>query len=205
MNGWVLPPLAETSLGNALLFGFIVCLVAFLCAWLLCKIDKWADSYSSEDRLNEEDKFNFRDITRFDAQFWLLALTNLFVYGSVFPYIQNVSENLITKYNFSDREAAVLFGVPYIIAVVICPIFGIISDKIGKRVKFIITSLSILIFGFFLSAVIPGCPPDKEKCYYELAPLFFIGIGYAIYLAVFYGSIPLTVEYTTVGTAFGIV
>jgi len=204
VNGWILPSLFEDyGLGAALLVGFIVCLIAFLAAYLLCYLDRRADGYSVEDRINEEDKFNIRDIRYFGFSFWMLALTNWFIYMSVFPYIQNVSKLLIDKYNFDDRHAAILFGVPYIVSAVISPIFGLVGDKCGKRVQLIMASNLILILAFFISMVLPGCP-DEGTCYYEFAPLLFVGIGYAIYLAVFWGSIPLTVEKQSVGTAFGI-
>lgn len=49
---------------------------------------------------------------------------------------------------------------------------------------------------------LPSCP-DGEKCYSELGPLVLVGIGYSIYAAALWGSIPYVVEAKTVGTAFG--
>ena len=46
-------------------------------------------------------------------------------------------------------------------------------------------------------------PECEEVCYIELAPLILVGIGYSIYAAALWGSIPYVVEARTVGTAFG--
>lgn len=46
-------------------------------------------------------------------------------------------------------------------------------------------------------------PECEEACYIEIWPLVFIGIGYSIYAAALWGSIPYVVEARTVGTAFG--
>jgi hypothetical protein len=47
--------------------------------------------------------------------------------------------------------------------------------------------------------------PECDQCYSELAPLILVGIGYSIYGAALWGSIPYVVEARTVGTAFGFV
>jgi len=47
--------------------------------------------------------------------------------------------------------------------------------------------------------------PECNQCYSELAPLILVGIGYSIYGAALWGSIPYVVEARTVGTAFGFV
>lgn len=46
---------------------------------------------------------------------------------------------------------------------------------------------------------------DCDECYIELVPLILVGIGYSIYGAALWGSIPYVVEAKTVGTAFGFV
>lgn len=50
--------------------------------------------------------------------------------------------------------------------------------------------------------LLPGCEKGEE-CYREIGPLVLIGIGYSIYAAALWGSIPYVVESRTVGTAFG--
>ncbi len=45
--------------------------------------------------------------------------------------------------------------------------------------------------------------PDCNQCKSEFGPLILVGIGYSIYAAALWGSIPYVVEAKTVGTAFG--
>lgn len=204
INGWIIPQVQEEhGLGTALLIGFIVCGVSLFAALILCYLDRRADQYSVETTIIEEEKFKFRDIFRLGLSFWLLALSSLYIYMTVFPYMQNVVRQLNEKYKLDNREAAVLFGVPYIVSAVVCPILGLVSDKCGRRVQFIMMAHLILISAFIVSMSLPGCPND-EQCYYEFAPLLLIGFGYSIYISVFFGSIPLLVEQKNVGTAYGI-
>ena len=61
----------------------------------------------------------------------------------------------------------------------------------------------ILILAFLISMFLPECDPN-ETCYQEFAPLLFIGVGYSIFIIMFFASIPLLVEQKNVGTAYGI-
>jgi MFS family permease len=107
------------------------------------------------------------------------------------------------KYGFDEDEAGKLIAIPYYISAGFSPIFGYTVDKIGRRVIFITISSIILICAFTLSMLVPSC--GEQKCHYEVYPLVLIGFGYSLYASVIWGSIPYTVDASTVGTAFGIV
>lgn len=93
-----------------------------------------------------------------------------------------------------------MFGVPYIIAAVFAPILGLTIDRIGKRAILICLSSVILICAYFSSMLMPEC----DQCYNEMYPLVLTGIGYSIYAAAIWGSIPYIVSKHTLGTAFGL-
>lgn len=46
--------------------------------------------------------------------------------------------------------------------------------------------------------------PDCDECWYSVLPMLLLGIGYALYAAVMWASIPLVVKQEAVGTAFGV-
>lgn len=119
---------------------------------------------------------------------------------SVFPYIQVASDLLQSKYHFDKVHAGYLFGVPYIISAILSPILGLTIDHVGKRALLIILSSVILTCAYATSMMMPEC----DQCYNEMYPLVLTGIGYSIYAAAIWGSIPYLVPSTTVGTAFGI-
>lgn len=80
------------------------------------------------------------------------------------------------------------------------PILGIAIDKIGKRALLIIMSSIVLIIAFSSSMMMGEC----YQCYNEVFPLTLVGIGYSIYAAAIWGSIPYIVKPSAVGTAFGL-
>ena len=105
------------------------------------------------------------------------------------PYIQVASDLLQTKYHFDKIKAGFLFGIPYIISACLSPVLGLTIDKIGKRVLLICISSGILIVAYGTSMMMPEC----YQCYNELYPLILTGIGYSIYAAAIWGSIPYVV------------
>lgn len=66
----------------------------------------------------------------------------------------------------------------------------------------IIASTAVLLVAHIVNMCLAPCAPD-EQCYSGIAPLVLIGIGYSLYAAALWGSIPYVVEARTVGTAFG--
>jgi MFS family permease len=207
VNGWVVPRVfASAGLGNALMVGAVICVASTVAAFFLVALDKKAeklDPNGAKAQLSDDDRLQFSDLLHFKLPFWLLVLSCLVTYMSVFPYVQCVGGLLQYKYHFDEDEAAQLFGIPYIISACLCPFLGFGIDKVGRRCLFIIGSSLILIAAFTISMLLPDCPAG-EKCYYEVYPLVLCGVGYSIYASVIWGSIPYTVEPKTVGTAYGI-
>lgn len=116
------------------------------------------------------------------------------------------------RFGFSEQAAGSLFGIPYTISACTSPFLGFFIDKVGKRVilgnyklfhplLIVIISTFILMTGHIINMILPSC----DQCYSELGPLILVGIGYSIYGAALWGSIPYVVESRTVGTAFGFV
>ena len=67
---------------------------------------------------------------------------------------------------------------------------------------FIVISSSVVILTATLITM--ALPDYDEKNYIVLLPLTFMGVGYSIYAAVIWGSIPYVVAPRTLGTAFGL-
>jgi len=203
-NAAILPAIYDSSgLGAALLIGFCFCLFSMVNAFGLIWVDKKAEDNDPEGervQLAEEDKFKWSDLYQFPLSYWLLTGSCVVTYMSVFPYIQIASDLLQTKYHFDKITAGYLFGVPYIISAITSPFLGLGIDKFGKRAFLICLSSGILILAYTSSMMMTEC----YRCYNELYPLVLTGIGYSIYAAAIWGSIPYIVKPNTVGTAFGI-
>mmetsp|Transcript_11977 Transcript_11977/g.8366 ORF Transcript_11977/g.8366 Transcript_11977/m.8366 type:complete len:152 (-) Transcript_11977:221-676(-) len=122
---------------------------------------------------------------------------------SVFPYTQTVEAVLIDKFNLPVETAGTLYGLPYLISALICPIFGYLIDRIGKRTQFILASSLMTVLACSITIFLPVDDQDTPN-YTCLIPLILLGVGYSVYASALWGSIPYIVERRALGTAFGI-
>jgi len=199
------PQLYHVNEGFGLPFfvGFCVCLFSLLNAVGMVTLDKKQEKQNphlSKAQMSDDEKFKWSDLTKFKTPFWLLTFSCVLTYMSIFPYIQICSDLLQTKYNFSEEQAGHLFGIPYLISAVTSPFLGIMIDKCGRRALLIVCSSIVFIIAYVTSMNLKGC----DQCYREVYPLVLVGIGYSIYAAAIWGSVPYTVPAQTVGSAFGI-
>lgn len=153
-----------------------------------------------EKEANPEEEFKFKDILSFKLPFWLLTISCVVTYMSIFPYIQKVSDLVKNRNNIDSESGGTLFGIPYLISAIASPVLGKVIDGVGKRALFITLSSALLIVAFLISLNLPGTDQSKLEC----IPLVLVGIAYSVYCAAIWGSIPYTVTPQTVGTAFGI-
>lgn len=194
VNGDTVPVLtANEGMTFAYLVGGFICLFSLGNAIGLITLDKWAEKKNpnaEKATLSDEEKFKFSDLKRFRLAFWLLVGSCVVTYMSVFPYIQIVSDVLQIKYQFDSITAGKLFGIPYIISATTSPFLGLLIDKIGRRAIIIVFSSLILSTAFLVSWQLEPC----DQCYREVYTLVLVGLGYSIYAAAIWGSIPYVVQ-----------
>jgi len=106
------------------------------------------------------------------------------------------------RFGFTEEGAGDWFGIPYTISAATSPFLGIIIDRFGRRGLLIIISSSLLLIAHATNMLFTDCAPG-ESCYKEIGPLVLVGIGFSIYGAALWGSIPYIVQVRTLGTAFG--
>ena len=91
INANTVPTLYEDhSLGFALLVGSFICVFSLVNAFGLCSLDFWAEKKNpngAKAAVSDDDKFQFKDIFSFKISFWLLTVSCVVTYASVFPYI----------------------------------------------------------------------------------------------------------------------
>ena len=164
-NAALLPAVYDShGLGAAFLCGFAVCLFSLANAFGMVFLDKKAERANPQAEragLSSEDKFKWSDLYKFNSSYWLLTVSCVATYMSVFPFIQNASDMLQTKYHFDKITAGYLFGVPYIISATASPFLGMLIDKVGKRALLTCVASATLTMAFTASLMMPEC----HQCY----------------------------------------
>lgn len=132
--------------------------------------------------------------------YWIITISCVSIYAAIFPFNNISNDFFIHSYGFELKTASRLTSTVFIIAAFSCSVFGLLTDKIGYRVSFIIVASSMLFSSHLLFLTMPKC----DQCYEGLIPMVCIGIAYSIYAAALWPMIPIVIKEEYLGTAFGI-
>ncbi len=212
ITSYVTPQLIEISNGDyflPLFVGTIFSIIGFICALIIVYIDgkyqryikhEFVDSFIEENSILQN-HLKISDIKTLGKMFWLIVLSCLFAYTCYFSFVDNGNDILGTLYNFSPQKAGYWLTIVYILSAFFTPLFGILIDKIGRRVELMLISLIFLIIPHLIFAFLPE---DSEKGWVVFS-LIIIGFFFSLYGAVFWSCIPLVTEDDKRGIAFGTV
>jgi MFS family permease len=110
------------------------------------------------------------------------------------------SDGCTKDYCDSLRQATVtadrVMSIPYIVSAILSPMLGGVVDRIGQRAVLLATAPLVLAVAHLILAFGTFSP---------IPPLVGQGLAYALFGAVLWPSVPLTVEISMAGTAFGII
>jgi len=184
--------------------GAILCIFSGVCGLGLAYLDRKCDS-ELEEEIGEEqmEKFNVKDLKEFKLIFYLLLVNCCFLYGAFYGLNNNLNDLMVQRFGFSPQGAGNYIPIIYICATIITPLFGIFSDRFGKRVHIVLCGSILFFITHLVTAFLPQKGPGPN--YYTVPILLGVGVFHATYAAVFWPCIPLVVNENLVGTAYGIV
>ncbi|EGD83363.1 major facilitator superfamily transporter domain-containing protein 1 [Salpingoeca rosetta] len=188
------------GLSNTLWFGCGLCGLGFLSALTVSYLDSAGQRKLGKagDLKSASKKVKFTDIRFFDSRFWLLALTIMFFYNSVFPFVADAASFVHMKYDKSKTASSHIAGGVYYVSMGLSPFMGALVDRLGGR-GYLSIACSILTIPVFVILAFVG------KSVSPYVPVLGLGVTYSIMAAVLWPSIPLVVTPATVGTAMGVV
>lgn len=181
--------------------GAILCGLGFISSFIVSFMDLYGVRQLGDEQnlKTESKKLKVTDIKYFSMSYWLLALTIMFFYNGVFPFVADASDFIFEKYkdkyDFSKRTSSILAGAVYDVSMVLSPFLGGLIDVIGMRGVLALTCalLTIPVFGILAFTYV-----------YPLVATLWLGITYSFAAASMWPSIPLVVSQATVGTAMGL-
>jgi len=197
---------ANLGVIGASVSGTAVCVMSWMCSWIAFGLDKHAVRKDAARGLRAaatgtDEVVRCQDVFKFGGMYWCLTASCVSVFVAAFPFMQVISSKYL-KDRFAFEESAADSIVSYInlVSALVSPLLGLFVDHFGRRPMLLVISASILCschIGFLL---FPSC----HQCHWILAPYCLMGVGLSVYGGVIWPCIPLVVDPSTTGTAFGL-
>jgi MFS family permease len=189
------------SLSFGLWVGVFVCLLSFFSVfWLNSINNKRLESLPNRREDLEGEKFSLKDLGKLDWYFWLLLINSCAIDSSIFCFCNIASGYYQDRFGYDMVESGSIMSIAFFTAAFLNPFVGIVVDTIGKRALFlIVSSVFVACFHLLLLMTPSGYKPIAPVLYFVV-----LGIGYSVYVTVFWAALSYTVDHKIIGTAYGI-
>ena len=162
------------------------------------------------------DKIVFADIRRFGASYWYVAFLCVTFYSAIFPFTALSTDMFTTKWGIpgdsgetggflwqvfasffhmfstaGGMTSIIIFG-----SMVCAPFAGGLLDRIGKRASMMVVGSLMLIPAHLVMGITHWNP---------IPSMLVLGVAFVLVPAALWPAIPMVVEESRVGTAFGLV
>lgn len=143
----------------------------------------------------KQDEIKFKEIFNFKPSFWFITLLCVTFYSAMFPF-QTFAVKFFMEAHGTTREfGGFLSSLLTLSAMVLTPLFGLLSDYIGKR------SL-LMMFGSLL--IIPVYLLMAYTSINLVIPMAMMGISFSLVPAVMWPSVAIITDESRLGTAYGL-
>ena len=183
-----------TLWGGAMLCGTGV--IASIILFFLDKIGTEELKQPEEEKSKKVRKrMRFSDIRYLSLQFWLLVITTMLFYNTVFPFVADASQFVQEKYHFDKKKSSYIAGSVYDISLLLTPLLGLSVDYIGYR-GILATSCAFFTIPVFSILAFTSLHP--------LVGTLLLGVTYSAAAGSLWPSVPLVVNPGVLGTALGL-
>ncbi len=194
---------------------------AFLCIVVYFMLDLYTAKNYSMPKEGSQDKIIFKEIFQFPKSFWFITALCVTFYSAMFPF-QTFAIKFFQEAHATSREVGGnLSSILTLAAMVFTPLFGLLSDKIGKRSLLMMFGSLLIIPVYLMMAYQFGKPDvmtdsdflnisfkffdiDAAIPIYLILPMAMMGIAFSLVPAVMWPSVAIIVNQSKLGTAYGL-
>ena len=191
------------------------CVLSLLANFVYIFLDRRGERELALKEEGAGEKILLADIKKFTSSYWFVTLLCLVFYSAIFPFTALSTDFFNTKWGLpltAGSEGSFLYQVFYNIlhmfstaggtttivifaSMVFAPVFGHVVDSFGRRASMMLVG-SLLMIPAFLLLAFTMIPPAY--------PMVMLGAAFVLVPAAMWPSIPLVVDKSRVGTAFGL-
>ncbi|XP_063914629.1 major facilitator superfamily domain-containing protein 1-like [Zophobas morio] len=183
------------GLGIVLFLATTTCLLSMLCALVLGIMDKRAERILRRQETESGEVARLRDVLDFKATFWLITVVCVAYYVAIFPFIGLGKGFFTTKFHMTNQEANNINSLVYLISGIASPVLGLVIDKVGKNISWIILAISATICSHSLLAFTTVTP---------YVAMVSMGLAYACLASSLWPLVSLIIPEYQLGTAYGV-
>ncbi|GJQ70395.1 hypothetical protein Trydic_g22824 [Trypoxylus dichotomus] len=204
INFWVMEPIYNwveqyyqgyQCLGVVLFIAGLTCLISMICSLLMGILDARAERLLRRNVNAPTEVARLSDIKDFPLILWLISIICVAYYAAIFPFIAEGKDFLEERFDLSPGQASMANSMIYIMSAIASPFFGILIDKVGRNLTWVVISIVI-------TAVAHGL-----LTFTYLNPFIgtvTMGIGYSLLASALWPLVALIIPEYQMGTAYGI-
>ena len=200
---------------GALWVAAILCVVSLVANWIFTLMDRHAEPILNLPRPGAGDQIRWADIGKFTSSYWFAVGICVAFYSAIFPFTALSTDFFHDKWGLpmaSGEGLGFLSGVFYNLthmfstaqgttsiiitaSMFLAPFAGRLADRIGKRASLMILGSLLMIPAHLILGI-----THVEPVY----PMIALGAAFVLVPACIWPCVPLIVEESRVGTAFGL-
>lgn len=184
-SDWHLPLLISVAAG-------VISVVAVVVYWLM---ESHAEKNFILAEVPKQDEFIFKELFSFSKSFWFVVLLCVTFYSAIFPFQTFAVKFFMETHGVSREFGGFLSSLLTLSAMVLTPLFGLLSDYIGKR------SLLMMIGSVILIPVYLLMTYTSVSLF---VPMALMGLSFSLVPAVMWPTVTLIVPSNKLGTAYGL-
>jgi len=158
-------------------------------------LEKRAERHFHLGKAGEVDKVAIGDLFKFGASYWYLVGLCFVFYSAIFPFETFAVKFFIDSHHTTRSLGGFLLSILTAFTIFGTPLFGLLTDKIGKRALLMTLGALLLTPAFLLMAYSNVTP---------YVPMAMMGVAFALVPAVIWPSVAYIVDQKTLGTALGL-
>jgi len=183
--------------------------LSLLCAIVYWILESRAEQQYQLGEAGEVDKLEMRGILRFDRSYWYVVGLCFTFYSAIFPFrtfaIDFFTNKLLAQNGgamaseaariLAHERAGFFNSLLPLSAMIVTPLFGLLSDRVGKRALFMMLGSILLMPVYLLMAY------SNVSLW---VPVTMMGIAFSLIPAVMWPSVAYIVEQSRLGTAYAL-
>lgn len=170
----------------------LTCVVGGVAYWFL---EVRAETRFTLGEAEQSDKLVLSDLFSFSRTFWIITALCVAFYTAIWPFRAFAIKYFMEAHGAERDVAGQLNGMLPMAAMIATPLIGLLVDKIGKRATLMAMGAMIMVPVFPLLAYTQVPLP---------APVFMLGIAFALIPAIMWPAVAYIVEQRRLGSAYAL-